>query len=62
MRPGDTFAVPDRPGLVLRTGNAGGLEVVIDGAPGAALGKPGTVRRSVPLDVEALRASLSSVE
>lgn len=62
MRPGDIFAVPDRPGLLLRTGNAGGLEVVIDGAPGGALGKPGTVRRNVALDVETLRTELSAVD
>ncbi len=62
MRPGDTFAVPDRPGLLLRTGNAGGLEAVIDGAPPRALGRPGTVRRNVALDAEALRADLTAVQ
>ncbi|MFO1152498.1 MAG: DUF4115 domain-containing protein [Rhodospirillales bacterium] len=62
MRPGDTFAVPDRPGLLLRTGNAGGLEAAIDGAPGRALGKTGTVRRNVVLDADALRAELSTLE
>lgn len=59
MRAGEAFAVPDRPGLTLLTGNAGGLEVVIDGQPVAPLGKSGTVRRGVPLDAEQLRVSLT---
>src|SRR5690606_273472 len=31
LRPGDTYMVPDRTDLVLMTGNAGGLEVQLDG-------------------------------
>ncbi|MFO1128969.1 MAG: DUF4115 domain-containing protein [Rhodospirillales bacterium] len=62
MHAGDTFAVPDGSALVLRTGNAGGLEVFIDGASAGQLGKTGVVRRNVALDVESLRADLSRVE
>lgn len=51
MRAGETFAVPDRPGLTLMTGNAGGLEVVVDGEvlPPSASPAPYAVRyRSTP--------------
>jgi cytoskeleton protein RodZ len=59
MKAGESYAVPDRPGLTLLTGNAGGVEVVIDGEFLAPLGRPGTVRRGIPLDAEQLRVSLA---
>lgn len=60
MRAGETFAVPDRPGLTLMTGNAGGLEVVVDGEGLPPLGRPGAVRRAVPLDAEQLKAAATA--
>lgn len=60
MRAGETFAVPDRPGLTLMTGNAGGLEVVVDGEVLPPLGKPGAVRRAVPLDAQQLKAAATA--
>ena len=51
---GDSYKVPDRPGLSLITGNAGGLEVLIDGEATAPLGPEGAVRRNIPLEPEAL--------
>lgn len=56
MRAGETFAVPDRPGLTLMTGNAGGLDVTVDGQQVAPLGKTGAVRRAVSLDPDRLKA------
>ncbi|HUK58985.1 MAG TPA: RodZ domain-containing protein [Stellaceae bacterium] len=47
LRKGDTYRVPDRSGLVLRTGNATGLQVMVDDRAVPALG--GTVR-TVALD------------
>jgi cytoskeleton protein RodZ len=47
LRKGDSYRVPDRSGLVLRTGNATGLQVLVDDHAVPALG--GTVR-SVALD------------
>ena len=38
LKPGESYRVPDRPGLSLRTGNAGGLDVTVDGKPAPALG------------------------
>ena len=31
MKPGDTYAVPDKPGLMLTTGNGAGLILTLDG-------------------------------
>ena len=55
MRAGDTWAVPNEPNLLMTTGNAGGTEVVVDGAPAASLGAAGAVRRDVPLEPEAIK-------
>jgi hypothetical protein len=50
MKAGDTYRVPDRPGVRLRTGNAGGLVIVADGVAGQPMGSVGQVLRDVPLD------------
>lgn len=55
LRPGDSYRVPDQPGLTLLTGNAGGLQLVVDGQRLPTLGPQGAVRRDVPLEPEALR-------
>jgi cytoskeleton protein RodZ len=60
MQPGDAFLVPNRADLQLWTGNAGGLEVIVDGTILPALGGDGSVLRDVPLDPDRLRARLSS--
>ena len=49
LRPGDRYFVPDHEGLFLTTGNAGGLEIAVDGKVAPTLGQPGTVRRNVAL-------------
>lgn len=53
---GDKYNVPDRGGLTLLTGNAGGLRIVVDGADAPAIGPLGAVRRNVLLDPSALLA------
>src|SRR3546814_425857 len=55
LRTGDVYRVPDRAGLTLLTGNAGGLDIAVDGAPVPPLGPPGSVRRNVALDPAGLR-------
>jgi cytoskeleton protein RodZ len=55
LQAGETLDVPVQPGLTLFTGNAGGLEIVLDGQPLAPLGPVGAVRRGISLDPEALR-------
>lgn len=56
FQPGDTFDVPNTPGLKLLTGNAGGLEILVDGEPVPPLGVEGMVRRNIPLDADRLRS------
>lgn len=55
LREGEIFAVPERSGLTLLTGNAGALEIRVDGVAVPALGPEGAVRRSIALDVERLK-------
>ena len=52
LRPGDVYRVPDKAGLKMQTGNAGGLQVSVDGGQSAAMGSPGQVLRGVPLEPE----------
>ena len=56
LNPGDVYHVPDRPGLKLTTGNAGVLEVIVDGRIAPPLGPFGAVRRNLALDSESLLA------
>lgn len=50
LRAGDEYAVPDRPGLSLTTGNAGALEILVDGRSSGMVGGLGKVRRDIALD------------
>ena len=60
LRVGDSYKVPNQADLTLLTGNAGGLEISIDGSALPALGPVGAVRRNIPLDPEALRSGAGS--
>jgi cytoskeleton protein RodZ len=57
MAAGETYAVPSQDGQRLTTGNAGGLQIEVDGQPAAALGAPGQVVRNIVLDAQKLRGS-----
>ena len=59
LQPGDAFVVPDRPDLVLWTGNAGGIEVIVDGVPLPPLGPEARVVRDVSLHPDELLRRLS---
>jgi len=54
LKGGDIYLVPNRKGLLLQTGNAGGLEVEVDGRVLRPLGTAGEIRRNVSLDAETL--------
>lgn len=57
---GETYKVPNRGGLWLRAGNAGGLIVEIDGKEIGPLGRPGDTADSVPLTAAKLIARLET--
>lgn len=54
LNPGDMFLVPNRGDLRLVTGNAGGIEILVDGELLPPLGPEGTVRRNIRLTPDAL--------
>lgn len=56
LHAGESWPVPPGPGLMLTTGNAGGTELVLDGATTSPLGTPGAVRRDLPLDPDAVKS------
>lgn len=56
LKRGDSLLVPNRDGLTLMTGNAGGMVIEVDGQAMAPLGHAGEVRKGVALDVDSLKA------
>ncbi|HBS34847.1 MAG TPA: hypothetical protein DEA50_07190 [Parvularcula sp.] len=55
LKAGDQYFVPDSPNLKMSLGNAGAVQVVIDGNAVAPLGAEGEIRRDIPLGREALQ-------
>ncbi len=55
LKPGEVWAVPNRPGLVFTTGNAGGTELMLDGVALPSFGAMGAVRRDLSLDPDMLK-------
>jgi cytoskeleton protein RodZ len=62
LHAGEVFRVPDHPGITLRTGNAGALDISVDGRPVPSLGGTGMVRRNVALDPVRLSAGSAAAE
>lgn len=62
LREGDEYEVPNRAGLRLMTGNAGALELWVDGEAIPAIGEVGEVRRNVELDPEKLKSGTAVTE
>lgn len=60
LRAGDSYRVPDVAGLTLLTGNAGGIELEVDGVRLPPAGPPGSVRRSISLDPAQLLSGTSA--
>jgi cytoskeleton protein RodZ len=50
LNPGESYSAPDQAGLIMQTGNAGGLQVAVDGRVLGVLGKRGEVITRIPLD------------
>ena len=56
LNPGDAYFVPkEAEGLIMTTGNAAGIQVEVDGEILPALGRPGDIRRNIPLDPDSLK-------
>ncbi len=55
LRPGEAWPAPMRDGLILDTGKADGLEIIVDGQPSPVLEGLVGVRRNIALDAERLR-------
>jgi cytoskeleton protein RodZ len=54
LRQGDSYYAPLDQSVFLTTGNAGALQILVDGKVIQPVGPPGAVRRDVPLDPEQL--------
>lgn len=49
LKGGETYRVPGEPGLILNTGNAGGIIVALNGKKLMPLGGYGAIKRNIPL-------------
>lgn len=61
LKPGETYKVPDDPGLTLTTGNGGGVVIALDGVDlpklsSVAAPGPSGIIRDIPLDTARLKA------
>ena len=54
LHAGESYRVPNQPGITLVTGNAGGLEILVDGTSIGTMGPVGSVLRDVSLDPQRL--------
>jgi cytoskeleton protein RodZ len=52
LKPGDIYMVPNEPGLVMATGNAGGIQLKVDGKDMGPVGALAAVRRNIKLDAD----------
>lgn len=55
LKTGESYTVPNRPGLTLTTGNALATEFLVDGAPTPNLGNVKGVRRGLILDADMIK-------
>jgi cytoskeleton protein RodZ len=60
LRAGDSYHAPNRDDLILMTGNAGAIEIIVDGEPLGALGPVGQVRRNIRLNAEFLQMEMGT--
>lgn len=55
LETGDEYFVPDNPGLSMSLGNAGNVELIVEGRVLKPLGGDGSVRREIPLNTTYLK-------
>ncbi len=56
LRRGETYRVPDQQGLTMLTGNAGGLQIEVDGQATPSVGEVGAIVRNINLDPARLKS------
>lgn len=56
LRAGESYSAPNQAGYLLATGSAGMLDIMVDGQRAPSIGRPGFVRKDVPLDPDRLLA------
>jgi cytoskeleton protein RodZ len=61
LKPGEHYNVPNQQGLTMVAGNAGGLDITVDGMNVPKIGEAGRVARNVSLDPERLLATQAHV-
>jgi len=61
LKAGERYNAPNQPGLTLTAGNAGGLDIAVDGVDIPRIGEPGRVARNVSLDPDRLRSAARPV-
>jgi cytoskeleton protein RodZ len=59
LQPGERFVLPDRSDLALWTGNAGGIELVVDGRSLGRPGETGMVLKNLPLAPDSLKGRVA---
>lgn len=57
LKPGDIYIVPNEAGLVMATGNAGGIRMKLDGKELPPLGDIGQIKRKIALDPNLISAA-----
>lgn len=62
LKAGDQYFVPDRDGLTISIGNAGGVEIFVDGDALENIGVKGQVIRNIPLNADALKTRFGKSE
>lgn len=58
LKAGDIYLVPPEEGLILSTGNAGGIVVKVDEKTLPSLGEDGEIKRKIPLNPDVLLKSI----
>ena len=62
LRPGEAWPVPVRTGLLLDTGKADGLEILLDGQPQPTLEGLVGVRRNIALEPDRIRQRIAPAQ
>ncbi len=60
LRRGETYQVPDQQGLTMLTGNAGGLQIEVDGQAAPSVGALGAIVRNIELDPTRLKSGTAT--